>query len=187
MAIQVLTLDPSDTPEIDVPIGRGAKYGHIHCIAKFPQSVHDYIYLYGLRQVLNDACSDKKDGDKNPLPNAEVLALAQAKYDRLVAGELRKRGEASEPLDPVEREAYRLAKDAIIKAFKSKGLWPTKGEDKFQQAVDARMVNLRMEAMDAGDYIEKWLDANPKVRKSAERIVKERQSADDATLDAAGI
>lgn len=177
-----------DTHNIIVPIGRAGKYGTVIVDGgHLNEQVHDYIWLYGIRQVLNDACSDKKDGAGNPLTDAEVLALAQAKYDRLVLGELRKRGESAEPLDPVEREAYRLAKDAIIKAFKEKGLWPTKGEDKFQQAVDVRMVNLRMDPMDAGDYIEKWLDANPSVRKRAARIVKERQADGDVTLDAAGI
>lgn len=171
-----------------VNIGRNGLYGSVDIDqAQFPLHVQSFIYDYGLRQILNDTVSDKTDKDGNPLTAEQIMAKVNAKIEQLKAGELRMRGPAAEPVDPVEREAFRMAKEAITKQFKELKIWPTKGEDKFQQAVDKRCAAVRIDRLEANDYIEKWLAANPKVRKAAEKIVKEREGSGQVDLTEAGL
>lgn len=168
---------------IEVPIGRRAKYGIVSVDPdKLPEHVRDHVWVYGIRQILNDAVSDK-DG----LSDGDVLKKAQAKYDQLIAGELRKRGESTEPLDPVEAEAWRMAKTIIEKAFRKGGYWPKNGTDKFQAAVDARRLHMRQDPMDAADYIEAWLAAHPDVTKEAKRRVEAAKKAEEDALEGAGL
>ena len=160
-----------------IAIGRDALYGYVDIDAStLPAHVNEYIYEYGIRQILNDAVSDKNDKYGNRLTAKEILAKAQAKYDQLVRGELRARN-AAEPADPVMAEAFKLAKKRLEEAFRAKGLWPAKGDDKFQRAVDARLKSLKKPEMDAAEYITKWLEANPAVVESAKVIVAARGEA----------
>lgn len=161
-----------------VAIGRDGLYGTIDVTdAVFPPHVTEHIWAYGLRQILNDAVSDKNDKDGNRLTDKAILAKAQAKYAQLLRGELRARN-AAEPADPVMAEAFKLAKKRLEEAFRAKGLWPAKGDDKFQRAVDTRLKSLKKSEMDAADYIAKWLEANPAVVESAKVIVAARGEAD---------
>lgn len=153
---------------ISVPIGRKGKYGIIEVDRDaLPEHVSEHVWVYGIRQILNDAVSDKEG-----MSDGDVFAKAQAKLDQLMAGELRKRGDSAEPLDPVEAEAYRMAKATIEKALRKGGYWPKNGQDKFQKAVDARRLHMRQEPMDEADFIAQWLERNPGVMKEAERRVK---------------
>lgn len=170
---------------VDIPIGRKGKYGVVTVEReKLPEHIHDHIWLYGIRQILNDAVSDKTD-----LSDGDVFAKAQAKLDQLYEGIIRTRGIGKEPLDPVEAEAYKMAKEALEKAFRKVGLWPKNGTDKFQRAVDARRLAQHLPEMDEADFIAEWLDKNPDVRKAAERVVKARavKIDDDDVLGSAGL
>lgn len=166
-----------------IPLGRGGKYGSIAVDGdRFNDVVRQHIWDYGIRQILNDAMADKTDDDGNPLPADQIVAKAEKRLNALYAGELRVRnGSAAEPVDPVEREAFRMARDKIMAQFKSLGIWPAKGPDKFQQAVDARRIATHSEPMLAADYIAAWLDRNPKVLAAAKRIVAERGKTDDVS------
>lgn len=168
---------------VTVPLGRNAKFGHADVeLGRFNETVNEHVYMYGLRQILNDAMADKTDEDNNPLPTAQIVAKAQKRLDALYAGELRVRnGSAAEPIDPVDREAFRMARDKITEQFKSLGIWPKKGPDKFQQAVDARRIATHSEPMESADYIAAWLERNPKVVAAAKRIVAERAKSDDVS------
>jgi hypothetical protein len=87
-------------------------------VLAFNQDVIDYIFAYGLKQVLNDAGSAGKSTD-------EKLAMAEAKLAALYNGELRKAREAGEPADPIGKEAYRIAGELVAKLLGRiyKGEW----------------------------------------------------------------
>lgn len=160
---------------VDMPLGRGAKYGTIHVEpGRFSTIVNNHVYLYGLRQILNDAMADKTDDDGNALSDEAIVAKAQRRLNTLYSGELRVPSMSSEPVDPVEREAFRIAREKIELQFKDLDCWPAKGKDKFQTAVDARRVATGNDPMTANEYIAAWLDKNPKVRAAAKRIVAQR-------------
>src|SRR5437868_3674708 len=90
----------------DVPLGRNGKFGSMTVeVERFNAAVHDHVYMYGLRQILNDAMADKTDDDGNALSDEAIVAKAQKRLDTLYSGELRTRRESAEPADPVEREA----------------------------------------------------------------------------------
>jgi hypothetical protein len=157
-----------------VPIGRNGVYGTITCGDVFPEHVEVFIREYGLRQILNDAVSQKEDKDGVRLTNAEIFAKAKAKYEQLVAGELRAKRESTEPTDPVEAEAYRIAKSEATTYLKSKGAWPKKGEDKFQVAVSARMKALKKDDMTEVDYLAVWIVQNPTIMDRAKVIFENK-------------
>ena len=81
--------------------------------AKFSADVRDFIWAYGLRQILNDAGSMGKGPD-------EKLAMAQKKLDILYSGELRKAREGG-AADPLTAEMERLARADVTKALRAKG------------------------------------------------------------------
>lgn len=83
---------------------------------KFNEEVNKFVYLYGLKQLLNDAGSAAKGAD-------EKLAMAQKKLDALYEGKVRSSGggSAKAAIDPVQAEAERLAWDAIKVALKASG------------------------------------------------------------------
>lgn len=163
-----------------VPIGRNGLYGNITADrSKYPEHVLAFIFDYGERQILNDAVSGKEDKEGVRLTNKDIWAKAQAKYDQLVAGDLRKRRESGEPADPVTAEAFKLAKVKIEKALKKHGVWPTKGEDKLQRAIDARMKQLKKEAMSVEEYITTWLEVDVALVDAAKKIVAEKAALGD--------
>jgi hypothetical protein len=174
----------NDLVDVNVPLGRNGKYGQMLVrIESFAEHIHEHVYSYGLRQILNDAMADKTDDDGAPLPTDQIVAKAQKRLDALYAGELRVRnGSTAEPIDPVEREAFRMAREKITEQFKNLGIWPKKGTDKFQAAVDARRIATHSEPMLAADYIAAWLERNPKVNAAAKRIVAERAKADESEM-----
>jgi hypothetical protein len=160
-----------DFGTVVVPLGRNARFGHFDVsTAGFTQTVHEHIYKYGLRQILNDAMADKTDDDGNALSDEAIVAKAQKRLDTLYSGELRTHRASSEPVDPVEREAFRLARQKIEMLLRNEKLWPVKGRDKFDTAVAARCAAIGRE-MTTEEYIVAWLERNPKVRAEAKRNV----------------
>lgn len=77
---------------------------------RFSDHVRQYIFDYGLKQVLNDAGSTGKNAD-------EKLAMANKKLDALYAGEVRQARES----DPVRAEARNMAKAAVMRDLKKVG------------------------------------------------------------------
>jgi hypothetical protein len=167
---------------LPIALGRNGKFGRLDV------ETHRF-NEYGLRQILNDAMADKTDDDGNALPTDQIVAKAQKRLDALYAGDLRARnGSSAEPVDPVEREAFRMARDKLTAFFKSLDIWPKKGTDKFQVAVNARRIALHAEPIAAADYIAAYVERNPKITAAAKKIVAERakSSDDESDLAAAG-
>jgi hypothetical protein len=83
----------------------------------------------------------------------------------------------AEPADPVEREAWRMAREKIEKQLTAENMWPAKGRDKFDRAVATRCEYLGRK-MTTEEYIVAWLEKNPKVRTQAEKIVRSGREID---------
>jgi hypothetical protein len=82
--------------------------------AKFTPEVAEHIFMYGLRQILNDAHASEKDG-------AAKTALSEKRLAKLYEGQINRGGNgAKASADPVEKEATRLAKAIISKIDKSR-------------------------------------------------------------------
>lgn len=165
---------------IDVPLGRAGKYGQLAVSAdKFTDDVHRHVYVYGLRQILNDAIADKTDDDGRALPIDQLVAKAQKRLDTLYSGELRARRESAEPIDPIEREMHRLAKTNIAAKMAKSPEWaqvPKGTKDRALWCVLQR--NKDVETWD--DAIAKLLatgENEATLRKAATRIVREREAA----------
>jgi hypothetical protein len=113
-----------------VPLGRGGKYGQltVDC-SRFADNVHEHVYNYGLRQILNDAIADKTDDDGNDLGVEALVAKATKRLDTLYSGELRSRTAEREPIDPVEAVMHREARRKITTMAKATPEYAaTKGE-----------------------------------------------------------
>lgn len=84
-------------------------------MAAMPEVSKEFIFNYGLRQILNDCHSSvqRKDFKTDDEFIAAVTAAVDKKLAGIMAGELTSRRAGSEPIDPVERETLRLIKDAI--------------------------------------------------------------------------
>ena len=82
--------------------------------SRFTPAVRDYIWNYGLRQVLNDACAPHKD-------RADKIAAAELRLANLYEGTLRKGRNAVAGLDEWGAEMHRLAKVDCTKAIRAKG------------------------------------------------------------------
>jgi hypothetical protein len=167
-------------------LGRNGQIGTLDVDwSHVPQHALDHIAAVYFPQYFTDAANS---GGKDS-PMSERLAFAQKRLDMVYSGELRVRnGSSAEPIDPVEREAFNMARDKLTAFFKSLGIWPKKGADKFQVAVNARRIALHAEPIDAADYIAAYVERNPKITAAAKKIVAERaKSSDDETdLAAAG-
>ena len=91
----------------------------------FPQEAKDFIFDYGLRQILNDCHSSIKraDFETEEAFAAEVNATVTAKLKALEEGKFTVRsGGTREPVDPVAKIVFRSAKDVVTAAIKSKGV-----------------------------------------------------------------
>lgn len=174
-------------PTITIPdsqvlkLGRNGTIGELHVDwAKMPQSVLDHIWsVYSVQHFTDAANSGGKD-----VPMHERLALAQKKLEADYRGELRARGEANEPVDPVEAEAWKMAKSAMMEAYKALKIEVPKGtKDRFGYIVMQRRAARKLDELPVAeavaDAIEKYLahPSNAHIRKAAERIVKEREKA----------
>ncbi len=186
-------------PVINLPdtetltLGRNGSIGEMEIDwTKVPQHVLDHIGKVYKVQYFTDAANS---GGKDATP-AERLNLALKKRDQAYAGELRARGEASEPVDPVDAECWKMARSAMTDAYKSIGAWdvPKGTKDRFAFVVMRRRAERGLEELPPAeavtDAIEIFLaaPANAHIRKAAERIVKERATAaKSVNLDELGI
>jgi hypothetical protein len=115
-----ITIDLPDT--ITIPLGRNSVYGTLDVdVERLPHNALEYVWSYGLRQVINDAMATKVDKDGNALSDREVGLKAYDKLQALYAGTLRMRGEAI-AADAYEAEAIREAKRHTISVFTKAGL-----------------------------------------------------------------
>jgi hypothetical protein len=128
---------------------------------KFNSAVKDFIWNYGLRQILNDAGSSGKSPD-------EKLAMAEKKLTALYEGVLRKTREAR---DPVTNEALKIARKIVKATF---GL-PDKPEGFAQAEMLAfcgkHEIEVRDDDEDTYDLVVEFVADQPKVRAQAEEIV----------------
>lgn len=131
----------------------------------FPQVSRDFIFNYGLRQILNDchASIQRKDfvvgpeGEDGCYPDEKTAQAAyvaavddrvKAKLAALESGDLSTR-RASGPVDPVARETLVIAKEEIRLALQRKGikLKAAKNLDEIIAAhVEAQIERLTKEA-----------------------------------------
>lgn len=98
-------------PETTVAIAR------THMLAidttRFNEAVGQYIYMYGLKQILNDAGSAAKTPE-------EKLAMAEKKLAAMYEGTVRTAGSRAS-VDPVQAEAERMAWEVLSKALRASG------------------------------------------------------------------
>jgi hypothetical protein len=80
---------------------------------KFSKAVNEYIFAYGLKQVLNDAGSQGKSAE-------DKLALAEKKLAKLYSGDLA----IHRTTDPVAAEAKKIAIAKVNAAIAKKGKKP---------------------------------------------------------------
>jgi hypothetical protein len=153
-----------------VPLGRGGKYGQltVDC-SRFADNVHEHVYNYGLRQILNDAIADKTDDDGNDL-GVEALVTKATKRSRTAE---------REPIDPVEAVMHREARRKITTMAKATPEYAaTKGE---KDRVLATLV-ARNTATTWDEAIAKYIAAVPGLRKAAERIVREQNDVPEGIV-----
>jgi len=164
-----------------VMLGRNGSIGSLQVDwSHVPQQVKDHIASVYFPQYLTDAANA---GGKDESA-AERLARAEKKLETMYAGQVRTRGAAAEPTDPVDLEAFRMARAALVAFAKKAPEWGSipKGEQKSPNAA-LRVLDMRAKARgeeerDEWDhYVEHYLAANPDVRKAAERIVRDRSKA----------
>lgn len=96
-------------------------------------AVREYIFNYGLKQVLNDAGSAGKTPD-------EKLGMAQKKLDAMLRGEVAR---AREAVDEIGAEARRIARKRIGDALRAKG---SKLKDVEAKAMDDAVAKLAARA-----------------------------------------
>lgn len=123
--------------------------------------VKDYVIRYGLTQILNDAHSsvtatEEPDATKR---GEQALTLAEKKLQAMVNGEVRAFGGRTG--DPVQAEANKLARNAILKALKAQG---------------RKAKEVEPEAMRTA--IAKYLAGNPKVLEIAKSNIEAAKGLD---------
>src|SRR4051794_21530493 len=96
-----------------IAIGRNGAHGTMPISwDKVPQHVRDHIATVYFPQYISDAANS---GGKDAT-GEERVSLAYKKLQAMYDGVIRSRS-AGEPTDPVEAEAYRLAKPKIVAAL----------------------------------------------------------------------
>jgi hypothetical protein len=163
-----------------VMLGRNGKYGtRMIDVAAFANDINHYVYEYGLRQIINDAMADKTDDDGNALAPEVIVAKADKRIDALMAGTIKQRAVGStEPLDPVEAEAWRIAKADLVARTKEikipKGL---KGDVALLARVNMSRNSRRLSEFETlANAIEGMIAAVPAIMKKAQQNVKDREA-----------
>lgn len=165
---------------VTVPLGRGAKYGHVDVeLGRFNEAVHEYLYMYGLRQVLNDAMATKTDKDGNVLAPENIVAKAVNRLENLYAGILRSRSEG-EPADPFEAECYREAKRTAEYYLRAKGQFkdvPKGTKDRFMFVVNRLRAAAGAPEADEAEYVAELLSgpAGAGIKKRARDAIRGRE------------
>ena len=149
-----ITIDLPDT--ITIPLGRNSIYGTIDIdVERLPENALEYIWSYGLKQVLNDSMATKVDKDGNDLTADEIAQKAHDKLSALYEGIIRMRGEAV-AADAYEAEAIREAKRHTIAWLSKNGLMkdiPKKTENRMMYALDRHMEAEGKEKVTEAEYL----------------------------------
>lgn len=156
-----------------IAIGRGGEHGTIDLTwSRVPQHVLDHIAGVYFPQYITDRANS---AGKDSTPE-ERLTLAGKKVDAMYAGVVRSRGTA-EPADPVEAEAYRLARPAIIArlmATPEAKQVPKGTKDRAQWILDARDAAAGRDPREVVDLVAALVESDPAYRKEAKRNVEAR-------------
>lgn len=169
-----------------IPLGRAAKYGYIDVdTTRFTETVHQHVYMYGLRQILNDAIADKTNDDGEALATEALYNKADRRLATLYSGELRVRRESAEPSDPVERIAARMAWERITETVRKFPEYAkTKGKDRIMATLAVRAKARGKADPDRDTLIAQTLAAHPEITREAQRRVKEdAKGAGDLGID----
>jgi hypothetical protein len=173
---------------VDIPLGRNGKFGRMMIDAqRFAPNVNEHIYVYGLRQILNDAMADKTDDDGNVLPTDQIVAKAQKRLDALYAGDLRvRRAGDVEPADPTEAEIARSVKAIMHNVYTEIGAYksvPKGTKNRLLWVANDRRAAKSLPPFETlQEVIDEYMSKSPKaaaIRKEAERTVKMRADAGD--------
>lgn len=145
--VQVISLGKGGEIEVDV--------------AKLAASaaVVNYVFNYGLKQMLNDVHASEKDA-------AAKLGLSQKKLDSLYRGEVAQARISSG--DPVKREMRNLAEEDVKDAMRKAGIKPSalakgklaeiieaqmaKNEAKYRKTAEAKLA-IKVESVDTVDVM----------------------------------
>lgn len=104
-------------------------------VAKLAESaaVVNYVFNYGLKQMLNDVHASEKDP-------AAKLGLSQKKLDSLYRGEVAQ-ARVSSGGDPVKKEMRAMAEDDVKAAMRAAGIKPSAlAKGKLAEIIDAQMA-----------------------------------------------
>lgn len=166
-------------------LGRNGQIGTLTVDwSRVPTHVVQHIANVYFPQYLTDAANA---GGRDET-NAQRMDRAVKKLEAMYAGEIRVRGASSEPVDPVERLAWRIAKSQLETTAKKLPQWNATKAEKGDARILAtlnmwRAANGKSEMDELGDFVQAVLD-NPK---RGPDIIKEaqRQLRENAKLAAA--
>ena len=101
-----------------------------------PEVSKAFVINYGLRRILNDYHSSVQAKDYPELADFHkaVMEAVRGKLAALESGQLTTRRASAEPVDPIGKIAYRMAKETVAKALRTKGLTVAKiGKEKAEE------------------------------------------------------
>ena len=176
-----ITIHLPDT--IIIHLGRNSVYGALDVdVARLPHNALEYIWSYGLRQVLNDAMATRVGKDGKDLTDYDIGLKAANKLDALYQGTLRMRGEAV-AADAYEAEAIREAKRHTISVFTKAGLMkniPKGTENRMMFVLNRELTTKGKPEMTEAAYLANFFTT--KVGKAI--IERARETVDQRRADA---
>lgn len=172
---------------LQIALGRNSVYGTLDVLpAQFPPNSLEFIWNYGLRQILNDARATTTDKDGNDLTADEIRQKVADKLTALYAGELRIRGE-SIAADAYEAEAIREAKRHIAAVLSKAGRMkdiPKDTKNRVLYAINRERAKEGKPDVTEGEYMAVFLETKvgQAIRVRARETV-DRRRAEAADLD----
>lgn len=181
----VLGFDENWGDHLQIPLGRNGKYGMLDVeLERLPQPVLQYVFEYGMRQVLNDAMAEKTDENGEALSTEAIVAKAEKRLEALYAGTLRtRRAGDAETLDPFEAEFHKLVRHHVTETMRAvghfKGL-PKGTKDRMMFVINTGRAKSGKAEVTFAEYAA-WYATTPhggKLQKEAERNLKARDEID---------
>ena len=172
---------------ITIPLGRNSVYGTLDvAVGRLPANALEYVFMYGLKQVINDSMATKVDKDGAALTDTEIADKAFNKLDALYDGTLRMRGEAV-AADAYEAEAIREAKRHTIAVFTKAGIMkniPKGTDNRMMFALNRELVAKGKPEMTEADYLANFFEtkAGKAIKVRAIETVDARRK-DDADIN----
>jgi hypothetical protein len=181
----LVSMDNND--QVVIPLGRASRYGTmtVDC-SRFNDEVHTFIYMYGLRQIINDAMATKVDADNKPLSDAEIVAKAQKRLENLYEGVIRTRADTSEPADPVEALAWGEAKKTMEALLRKADQWkdiPKGTRNRLMFVLNRARVAAGHPEIDEESAINTFLDKNPRIRARAKQQYEAREKMAETLVE----